>query len=350
MNEILMYGQIGTDITDWGFVKELEPFKNQDVKIRANSPGGEIFQGWAMYNAIKEHGQCDIQIDGLAASMMTVIMLAGRKITASKNAMIMIHNPSFQNEEDSERSTSEIQLLDKVKQLITDSYSERTGIPIEELTLMLNAETWLTAQEALEKGFIDEITDEVLETATAITQKKKTAQMVFMSYKPKKETTPKSLTVILGIPSNSNPESIFKAISSLKNKNVSLEAENKRIKTQIKKEQKEEAKTITELAIKKGVINKNLERIQLMAFDADFKKTKSDLLSAINEVNGSSVQMQNHKLIREIILGSKTTIDEIKTAKPKSEWTLQDYRKNAPKELENNRELYKKLIKEEYKQ
>ena len=60
--------------------------------------------------------------------------------------------------------------------------------------------------------------------------------------------------------------------------------------------------------------------------------------------------MQNHKLIKEVILGSKAIISDKKTEKPKSEWTLQDYRKNAPKELENDRELYNKLIKEEYKQ
>ena len=107
MNEILMYGEIGFDITDSQFIKELDQYKGQDVKIRANSPGGEVFQGWAMYNAIKEHRQCDIQIDGLAASMMTVIMLAGRKISASKNAMIMIHNPSSGGGGDSKKLKSD---------------------------------------------------------------------------------------------------------------------------------------------------------------------------------------------------------------------------------------------------
>lgn len=352
MNEILMYGEIGLGgITDTEFISQLDQLKDQDIKVRLNCPGGDVFQGYAMYNAIKENGQCDIYIDGLAASMASIIMLAGRKIYASKNAMIMIHNPSIGGYEgDSKKLKSITQLLDKVKQLAIESYSERTGIDSEELATMLDAETWLTAQEALEKGFIDEITDEVLETASTITQKAKTPKMVFMNYKKKEDNTSKSLTVILGIPTNSNPDNILKAISSLKNRNVSLEAENKRIKTQIKTEQKEEAKKLVALAIEKGVINKNLERIQLMAFDTDFKKTKEDLLSAISEVNGSNVQMQNQKLIREVMLGSKTAINEIKTAKPKSEWTLQDYRKNAPKELENNRGLYDKLIKEEYKQ
>ena len=349
MNEILMYGEIGFDITDSQFIKELDQYKGQDVKIRANSPGGEVFQGWAMYNAIKEHGQCDIQIDGLAASMMTVIMLAGRKISASKNAMIMIHNPSSGGGGDSKKLKSDAELLDKIKVLIINSYSERTGLTADELSVMLDAETWLTAQEALEKGFIDEITDEVLQSTETTNLKNKKPKAVYMSFK-KEASKPQALTTILELQANADTETVLKAISGLKNRCVSLEAENKRIKTQIKNDQQDEAKKITALAIEKGVINKNLERIQLMAFENDFKKTKEDLLNAISEVVGSGVQMQNHKLIKEVILGSKAIISDKKTEKPKSEWTLQDYRKNAPKELENDRELYNKLIKEEYKQ
>jgi ATP-dependent protease ClpP protease subunit len=349
MNEILMYGEIGFDITDSQFIKELDQYKGQDVKIRANSPGGEVFQGWAMYNAIKEHGQCDIQIDGLAASMMTVIMLGCRKISASKNAMIMIHNPQMGGGGDSKKLVKNAEILDKVKSLILTSYSERTGISEQDLSIMLDAETWLTAKEALEKGFIDEITDEVLQSSQPANLKNKNPKAVYMSFK-KEVPKPQALTTILGLQANADSETVLKAISSLKNKCVSLEAENKRIKTQVKTEQSLEAKKITALAIEKGVINKNLERIQLMAFENDFKKTKEDLLNAISEVVGSTIQLQNHKLIREIVLGSKAKTIDLSNEKPKSEWTLQDYRKNAPKELENDPELYKKLIKEEYKQ
>ena len=87
-----------------------------------------------------------------------------------------------------------------------------------------------------------------------------------------------------------------------------------------------------------------------MAFENDFKKTKEDLLNAISEFVGSNVQMQNHKLIKQVVLGSNAITSDKNSVKPKSEWTLQDYRKNAPKELENDPELYKKLIKQEYKQ
>ncbi|MDN3673878.1 Clp protease ClpP [Flavobacterium branchiarum] len=347
MNEILMYGEIGFDITDSQFIEQLSALNGQDVKIRANSPGGAVFQGWAMYNAIIEHGQCDIQIDGLAASMMTVIMLAGRKITASKNAMIMIHNPSFLNGEDREKSPSEIQLLDKVKKLITDSYSERTGLSIDEITLMLDAETWLTAQEAFEQGFIDEVTEEVLQK-TAPNTKVKNLKAVYMSYK-KEINKSQSLTALLGLKHNSDSGTIIQSVKSLKNKNISLEAENRRIKTEILNNQKIEAKELITIGIKYGVINKHLEAVQLLAFERNFKKTKTDLQLAISEVQNSQALNHNHKLIREVVLGRKKQVEEVKiTDKPKSEWTLQDYRKHAPKELENDKDLYTKLIKEEY--
>ncbi|WP_417940361.1 head maturation protease, ClpP-related [Flavobacterium sp. RS13.1] len=349
MNEILMYGEIGTDITDVQFNKELNLFKGQDVLIRANSPGGEVFAGLTMYNSIKEHGQCDVQIDGLAASMMTVIMLAARKISASKNALIMIHNPDFSGQLSSNREKKDAEILSKVKDIAVNSYSERTGLSPDEISEMLNQETWMTAQEALEKGFIDEITDDVLVRTPVANMKNKKPKAIYMTFK-KEAPKMESLCKILGLSETSDTEIVLKAISSLKNKLVSKEAELNRIKNQIKSDQTAEAKNIIALAISKGVISKNLERIQLLAFENDFKKTKEDLLAEINEKVGSNVQLTNHNLIKEVILGSKNKQKETIAEKPRIEWTLQDYRKHAPKELENDKELYQKLVKEEYKQ
>jgi ATP-dependent protease ClpP protease subunit/protein-arginine kinase activator protein McsA len=353
MNEILMYGEIGKDITDTQFNKDLNAFKGQDVLLRANSPGGEVFQGLAMYNSIKDHGQCDIQIDGLAASMMTIIMLAARKISMAKNALIMIHLPS-DGSDSADRSHKDKEILSKVTDIALSSYSERTGISSEEILKMLEAETWMTATEALEKGFIDEITDDVLEqTAPIATMKNKKPKAVYMTFK-KGIVKMESLCKILGLAETSETEIILKAISTMKNKQVSTEAELRRIKNQIKTDQTSEAKRLTALAIECGVINKNLESVHLLAFEQNFKKTKSDLESAINEVQGNAVTMHNQKLIREVVLKGKSSnkdekLPENLSDKPKSEWTLNDYRKYAPKELENDKELYKKLVDKEFK-
>lgn len=354
MNEILMYGEIGKDITDTQFNKDLNAFKGQDVLLRANSPGGEVFQGLAMYNSIKEHGQCDVQIDGLAASMMTIIMLAARKISASKNALIMIHSPSFSDEGKSKREKKDNEILQKVKDIGVTSYAERTGLSAEEISKMMDEETWMTATEALEKGFIDEITDDVLEqTAPIATMKNKKPKAIYMTYK-KGVVKMESLSKILGLSETSDTEIILKAISGMKNKLVSTETELRRIKNQIKLDQTSEAKRLTDLAIEIGVVNKNVESVYLLAFEKDFKKTKTDLENAINEVQGSQIQMKNHSLIREVVLKGKNNSKDEKLPenladKPKSEWTLNDYRKHAPKELGNDPELYKKLVKAEYK-
>jgi ATP-dependent protease ClpP protease subunit len=343
MNEILMYGQIGTEITDVQFNKDLNAFRDQDVLLRANSPGGAVYHGLAIYNAIKEHGRCDIQIDGLAASMMTIIMLAARKISMAKNALIMIHLPD---------GGSDVE-LSKVTDIALNNYSERTGISSEEILKMLEAETWMTAQEALELGFIDEITDEVLTQNTPVaTMKNKKPKAVYMNYKKEKPKN-ESLCKMLGLSETSNPEIILKAISSMKNKLFSKETELNRIKNQIKNDQTSEAKELIALGIKCGVINQNLEQVQLIAFERNFKQTKTDLENAIKEVQGDKTLMMNHNIIKEVVLqGKNAKIVKVNeqgvTDKPKSEWTLNDYRKHAPKELADNPELYKKLVKSEY--
>lgn len=351
-NEILMYGGIGTEITDKQFSKNLNLYKDQDVLLRANSPGGDYFQSLTIYNLIKEHGKCDVQIDGLAASGMTVVMLGARKISAAKNAMIMIHGPSYPDPEHKMTKSDEA-LFDKIRNILVNNYSQRTGISAEELLKMLSTDTWMTADEALEKGFIDEITDEVLQNLPVNNIQNLKPKTVYLSYKTG-IIKPKSLTTILGLKENSDAGVILQAISSMKNRLVSKESELTRIKNKIKDEQDSEAKRLTSLAIESGVINKNLETVHLLAFSTDFKKTKRDLENAINEVQGSQIQLRNHNLIKEVILKGKNSnlvkVNDVTVGdKPKSEWTLTDYRKYAPKELETDPELYKKLVKEEYK-
>lgn len=350
--EIVMYGGIGSEITDKQFSMDINLYKNDDVLLRVNSPGGDYFQSLTIYNLIKEHGKCDVQIDGLAASGMTVVMLGARKISAAKNAMIMIHGPSYPDPEH-KMTKSDEELFEKVRNILVSNYSQRTGINPEELKKMLSTDTWMTADEALEKGFIDEITDEVLQKVPINNIRNFNPKTVYLSYKSE-ILKPKSLTTILGLKENSDPDVILQAISTMKNKLTSTESELRRIKNQIKDEQDSEAKRLTSLAIESGVINKHLETVHLLAFSTDFKKTKTDLENAINEVQGSQIQLRNHNLIKEVVLKGKNSnfvkVNDVTIGdKPKSEWTLNDYRKYAPKELENDPELYKKLVKEEYK-
>ena len=95
MKKLKLYGAIGRDIIDTDFISQIPETGNEELEIRINSPGGSVFHGWGIYNALIAYpGKKIIYIDGIAASMASVISLAGDEIYMSENAVFMIHYPS----------------------------------------------------------------------------------------------------------------------------------------------------------------------------------------------------------------------------------------------------------------
>lgn len=126
------------------------------IKLRVNSRGGDVIDGFAIYNLLNEHpARVEADIDALAASMASVVIMAADEIRIAKNAMVMIHNPWGMGIGGSEDMRSLADLLDKMTGQIADAYVARTGQSIEEVTAMMAAETWMTADEAKAKGFVD---------------------------------------------------------------------------------------------------------------------------------------------------------------------------------------------------
>ncbi len=159
--EISIYDEIGLfGITAKEFTNELKGLGKRRVTLRIHSPGGEIFEGNAIYNALRRHpGGVDVAIDGLAASMASVIAMVGEKRSMAENAMFMIHNPwsvAFGNASEMRKSAD---LLDTLKETIISAYAGRTGMERKKLSSMMDEESWLTADEALEYGFVTEITE-----------------------------------------------------------------------------------------------------------------------------------------------------------------------------------------------
>lgn len=166
MSEIFIYDEIGPDY--WGFVSsktvmnELEKIgKGKPVTVRINSPGGDVVEAQAIYNALRRHsdggGVVTIEIDALAASAASFIAMAGDTINIAENAMMMIHRAStiaFGNAQNM-RETADV--LDKFDGILTDTYTTRSGTAKDEVVKLLAAETWLTAQESVDKGFADAI-------------------------------------------------------------------------------------------------------------------------------------------------------------------------------------------------
>lgn len=142
------------------FIKDLNGVTAKTIHIRFNSPGGSVFDGTAVYNAIKQHKAKTItHIDGLAASIASVIALASDEVRMADNAFLMIHEPWSLVIGDAATMREEADLLDKVGGVIAKTYMDKTGKDEAEIKAMMAAETWMTADEAKEMGFIDVIED-----------------------------------------------------------------------------------------------------------------------------------------------------------------------------------------------
>jgi ClpP class serine protease len=130
--------------------------------LHINSPGGEVFDGITIYNLIKQHpANVTTYIDGLAASIASVIALAGDSVIMAENALYMIHNPWGFAMGDATEMRKTADLLDKVAGSLVTAYTSKTGKPDDDIQTLLDAETWMTAQEAKDAGFIDEISEQM---------------------------------------------------------------------------------------------------------------------------------------------------------------------------------------------
>jgi len=156
---VYIYDEISWFGVDAGtFVKDLNDIKAKTIHLRFNSPGGSVFDGTAIFNAIKQHKSKTVShIDGLAASIASVIALASDEVRMSENAFLMIHDPWSIVIGNAETMREEADLLDKVGGVIAKTYMDKTGKEEKEIKKLMDAETWLTAEEAKEAGFVDVI-------------------------------------------------------------------------------------------------------------------------------------------------------------------------------------------------
>ena len=168
--DLLVYGVI--DDWPWGdvvaaeFAQELAAHKNKQVHCRINSVGGDVFAGIAIHNMLQTHpGGARCTVEGLAASAASVIAMAGSRTTMLRGAMLMIHQPSALATGEASELRKTADVLDQISGSLVSIYQAKTGKPAEELQAMLDAETWMSAQEAVAQGFADEVLGEVVPQA-----------------------------------------------------------------------------------------------------------------------------------------------------------------------------------------
>lgn len=177
--EVWLYDEIGYwGITAKQFANDIKALKNvTHIDLRIHSPGGDVFEGTAIYNLLASHpATVHAHIDGLAASMASVIAMAADVIHIPENGMMMIHKPWGIQGGDSDDMRKYAELLEKVEATLVAAYQKKTGKPEDEIKTLLKAETWFTGAEAVAAGFANQLTP-ALEVAAKLNSQREYANM-----------------------------------------------------------------------------------------------------------------------------------------------------------------------------
>ena len=148
---------------DFGVIMNAAENAVDTLEIEINSPGGSVFDGYTIYNEIKSLRERGVEvtatITGMAASMASVIAMAATRIRMVPHARMMIHDAQQVVGGNADKLRQSANLLDGISADIANIYANRTGKPVEEIRAMMKKETWMSAKEAVEKGFADEVFD-----------------------------------------------------------------------------------------------------------------------------------------------------------------------------------------------
>nr|DAV18247.1 MAG TPA: Putative ATP dependent Clp protease [Caudoviricetes sp.] len=151
MADLYLSGTVGYDITEEQVLNFLKENDDQDLNVFINSPGGSVFEGLGIYNILRDSGRNITTINnGLAASMGSILFLAGDNRIANTGSIYMVHKPSSIVWGDADDMKKEAEVLDKIQDSLASVYKERAGI--ENIEEYINDETWWNVNEMIEKG------------------------------------------------------------------------------------------------------------------------------------------------------------------------------------------------------
>lgn len=160
--EVFIYGDIGGwwgGVTAEQFAKDIAALDVDTLNVRINSPGGIVFEGVAIYNALARHkANVIVHVEGIAASIASIIAMAGDEVRIAEGSRIMIHDPWSIVAGASVDLRAEADVLDGLKSDLIDIYAARTEQSRDDLAAWMTDETWLSARDAVAKGFADEMT------------------------------------------------------------------------------------------------------------------------------------------------------------------------------------------------
>lgn len=313
--EVYIFDEIGAyGISAQEFITEMKEYKDTPVNLRINCIGGDVFDGMAMYNIIKKReAKTTAYIEGIAASMGSVIALAADEVVMAENSLFMIHNAwgGAMGEAEDMRKTASV--LEKISGEIASIYKRKTRLSLDRITDMMDEETWLNADEALELGFIDSISDAIKVAAKYDVSKFKNITNEEIATKLSINLKSKKMTDELKTWFNSKIEDI---IARVKNDNADSNVETKsEVEVTIADEADIlnkfvdfEAKvtelngSIAELEGEKTTLTEEVERLNALLSKADAKgteiSTEGDPAVVENKVEDKDAAFWNEMLAK----------------------------------------------------
>ena len=163
VTDVYLFNDIGTfGVSAQSFVEEIKEYEGKELAIHINSLGGEVFDGMAIYSIIQRRkAKTTVYIEGIAASIASVIALAADEVIMSENSLLMIHNAWGGTQGDASEMRKQADVLDKITNEIAEIYVKKTNLPYDEIIRLMSEETWLTAEEAVALGFVDSISEPI---------------------------------------------------------------------------------------------------------------------------------------------------------------------------------------------
>lgn len=215
----------GDEVTPEAFRDELRQMKG-DLTVHINSPGGDVFAGVAIYNALKDYskGKVVVKVDGLAASIASVVAMAGDEIIMSPGSMMMIHNPWSVGIGSSDELRKAADTLDQIKDSILPIYTERSGMSEDEVKDLMDAETWMTAEKAVELGFADTV-------QKAAKEKEEAVNLMYSNFAFSMSATKSAMKDFINKFNNSERKASMNDDEELKKTEAEVETEEKTVET-----------------------------------------------------------------------------------------------------------------------
>lgn len=358
--EILLYGYIGNwqDADSNRFICDFKKLESaySKINVRINSGGGNVFDGISIYNALKNSSaEIHTYIDGVAASMASIIALAGSKIYMSRFAQLMIHRVSGSANGDADKMRETASLMEELEKSLLGIYAEKTGIDkdtIQNNWLQRGKDTWFNATEAVNQKLADEIFDGI---TTKSPKKKDNPQEVWKFYNLQIENSLNQNDMqilnqfknIFGLDATATEQDVLAAFQNQQNTNRNLKDENDKLKqqntefqNQLQETQKQKIKDLIDNAVKSNRITEEQRSTYTSLAEANYDATKVALngitpyKSIASQLQSTSEETPEYRTFREYQENAPALLAEMKTKEPAKYQAL--YKKEFGKAPQSN--------------